>query len=534
MRHMKFSFLNRIVPTVLLIVLTFSYSHAQTVTLKLKNGSFTLTGKLLNFNGKYYVVKAKEFGEITVDAKKFSCISGNCPEKKIKKTARKKLPVTLNFGIHGSNTIGAQLMPALVESYAKKTNLKIQKVIGSSSEEIILNLTNLNGDKLGKIELHSHGSGTSFPGLVSGAAQIGMSSRPIKNKEQKAMASAGIYNMKSVNREHILALDGLIVILSPTNPINSLSMSQIAKIFSGQINDWSQVGRDKPGPINIYARDVKSGTFDTFNALVLKPQKLKISSQAKRFESNPDLSDNVARDPNGIGFTGFAYKRNSKAITISSKCGIYQKPTLFNVKTEEYPLARRLYLYTTQDLRSPHAKKLLKFSLSENAQNTITDAGFVNQSIQLIPFSELGNHLASAINTKNEEFNLELTKKFAREFIDASRLSVTYRFKQGSIKLTNKSKSDIHRFVKLLQTSKLKNKDIFLIGYSSAQGPFELNKELAFKRALSIKAALLSVGGDKIAHDKIQIRSFGELFPVSCNDTKSGQSKNQRVEVWVR
>ncbi len=508
-------------------------SFSQSITLKLKDGSFVIKGKLVKYSEKYYIISSTEFGEITVDANKFICISGACPGKK-KKIVRPKRPITNNFGIHGSNTIGAQLMPALIEGHAKATGTNIKKVIGSSAEEIQMLLNGKDGTLISKIELHSHGSGTSFPGLVSGAAQIGMSSRPIKKKEQKAMGKAGYTNMKSSGREHILALDGLIVILSPSNPINSLRMEQIAQIFSGQITDWSEVGRSKPGKINIYARDVKSGTFDTFNSLVLKPYKLKINSEAKRFESNPDLSDNVARDPDGIGFTGFAYQRNSKAISISETCGILKKPTLFNVKTEEYPLARRLYLYTTADLNSPYAKKLLKYSMSDNAQNVISKVGFVNQKIDSVPFSQLGNHLAAAITTANEEFNMDLTKSFAKEFIDAQRLSVTFRFKPSSTRMTNKSVSDVKRLSKVLQTPQYKNKKIYIVGFSSSQGPFELNKEISFKRALRIQSALIQVSNDQISLDRLHVKSYGELFPVGCNETLKGRAKNQRVEIWIK
>src|SRR5262249_8699783 len=145
--------------------------------------------------------------------------------------------------------------------------------------------------------------------------------------------------------EHVLALDGVLVLVSPDNPLSGLTMNEIAGIFAGTIRDWSALGRGS-GPINIYARDDKSGTFDTFNSLVLRPRHLALRKDAKRCESSEELSDEVARDRNGIGFAGFAYLRNTKALTITSDCGISSAPNAFNVKSEEYPLARRLFLYT--------------------------------------------------------------------------------------------------------------------------------------------------------------------------------------------
>src|SRR5262249_2051845 len=155
------------------------------------------------------------------------------------------------------------------------------------------------GAQLALIDIRSHGSGTAVPGLIGGKAVIGMSSRPVTDKEVEALAKAGWPDLRSPEHEHVVALDGLLVLVAPGNPISSLSMEQIAGIFAGTVRDWSAVG-GRPGPINIYARDNKSGTYDTFNALVLKARNLSLRQDAKRFESSEDLSDEVSRDPNGI------------------------------------------------------------------------------------------------------------------------------------------------------------------------------------------------------------------------------------------
>lgn len=518
-------------------VMVSSAVSAQNVTLKQNSGSLVVHGKLLKFDGSFYMVESEEFGSITIDARKFSCTEGDCPRSAtgVSSSGNSGGPVSNDFAIHGSNTVGAKLMPTLIESYAKKINASTKKILGSVPEEMKLVLTSPEGNKLTTIDLHSHGSGTSAKGLASRKAQIGMSSRPIKTKEVNLLLQNGISGIKNSGNENILAMDGLLVIVAPDNSINALTMPQIAQIFSGQINDWSQLGRNKPGPINIYARDSKSGTFDTFKSLVLKANKVSLSPNAKRFESNAELSDSVASDPNGIGFTGFAYKRNSKALSIASACGITKQPNLFNVKSEEYPLARRLYLYTSpQVLRSPFAKQVLDYALSDDAQNVIPKIGFINQAIHQLPFNNQGNRVAAALNVTAEDFNMELVRQFMKEFSSATRLSVTFRFKTGSTRLTNKSESDVKRFSTFLQKNGAKGKEVFLVGFSDSTGAFEKNRELAFKRALAIKFAILSASSGQIAMDNLKIKSYGELFPVSCNSTPSGQERNRRVEVWIR
>src|SRR5262245_9887244 len=176
------------------------------------------------------------------------------------------------LGIHGSNTIGARLMPSLVEAYAASIGARVLRKAGDDPEQTELQLTGRTGTPLALIDIRAHGSGTAVPGLISGKATIGMASRPITDKEVEALAKAGWPDLRSSQFERVVALDGVLVLVAPDNPLASLTMEQMAGIFAGTVTDWAAVGR-APGPIRIYARDNKSGTYDTFNALVLAPRK---------------------------------------------------------------------------------------------------------------------------------------------------------------------------------------------------------------------------------------------------------------------
>src|SRR5207249_5276293 len=141
--------------------------------------------------------------------------------------------------------------------------------------------------------------------------------------------------------ENVLTLDGVAVLVHRNNPVSVLTMQQLADIFSGKITDWAQVG-GSPGPIYLYAPDENSGTLDTFKSIVLGTRP--ISTRASRFEDSVRLSDAVAADTNGIGFTGNLFARNAKMLAVSQPDGKPLLPTAFNVATGDYPLSRRLFL----------------------------------------------------------------------------------------------------------------------------------------------------------------------------------------------
>jgi phosphate transport system substrate-binding protein len=431
------------------------------------------------------------------------------------------------FGVYGSNTIGAQLMPALIERYGDSIQATAEKHIGSNPEEVSIVLK-ANGQELAAIDLQSHGSGTSAPGLASKKAQIGMSSRPIKPEEVKTVTAAGM-----TVQPHVVALDGLLVFVSPDNPLSALTMDQVAKIFSGQITDWAQLGQ-KPRKINLYRRDDKSGTYDSFNHLVLQPFKLKIAPDAKKYESSPDLSDDVARDPDGIGFAGFAYLRNAKALNIAGSCGMNSAPTPFNVKSEEYPLSRRLYLYTTNATSAPQAMKLVEFSLSDAAQDAVTQSGYIDQSPDYLEFSMQADRIASSLNVPDTDFVLKDMRGLMNEIRSARRMSTTFRFQSNSFQLDEKAQQDVKRLARLLTAPVLRNKQILLAGFGDGAGPYAAGIAISNSRANAVKAALIQAGGKDVNPARIITKSYGKMMPVACNDSDAGRQRNRRVEIWVR
>lgn len=244
----------------------------------------------------------------------------------------------VDFAVHGSNTIGERLMPLLIEAYGQRLHgVRPTAKLGQPEEQELT--LGAPGGPATTIELHAHGSGTSAKSILSGAAQIGMSSRRATDPEAQSIQSALGVDIRSPGSEHVLALDGLAVIVNPANPVRQLSLDQIAQIFAGQVTNWAAVGGSS-APIVVHRRDDKSGTYDTFNALVLAPRKVKPSPQATAHESSETLSEAVFRDENAIGFIGLPYINRNTALPIAESCGITTAASRFTVKTEAYPLAR--------------------------------------------------------------------------------------------------------------------------------------------------------------------------------------------------
>lgn len=518
----------RFIQVISIIGLLLTSINSQANNKVLLNDGTLLPITSFTFDGKQYQVQTVNQGVQRYQANEVKCIGSACgygtiaPPPSIPAAPAKHSTI----GISGSNTVGEALMPALLSHHAQQQQLTTERSTGDSNKENRFVFKDASQQKRFTVNLQTQGSATAFEQLLLGQASMGMSSRRIKPAEQQRLKAAGLGNLQDYGNEHVLALDGLAIIVHRRNTLEALSLADLANVFAGKITDWQQLG-GTAGKINVYSLDEQSGTYDTFNSLVLKPQRATLTKAAKRFQSHKALAASIAKDKRGIGFTGFGYIANNRVLALQESCGIRSIPSDFSVKTEEYPLARRLFLYTTNQLTDPHAKSLLKTALSDKAQTVIRDAEFINQHITLSSTSQQNNRLAAALKIASNA-EIPLLRRLSSQVAGAKRTSVSFRFKTGSQVLDNKAQEDIGRLVRFLQQPRYANKQLMLLGFSDSKGNFKQNQQLSKKRAQVVANALKKAG----VTAKI-VKGYGELAPIACN-TGTGLQKNRRVEVWLK
>ncbi|UAJ08882.1 substrate-binding domain-containing protein [Glacieibacterium megasporae] len=411
---------------------------------------------------------------------------------------------TLRLG--GSNTIGAKLAPALLTAYFKDLGCADVKSSSPAAEETVLSC-----DAAGRhlsATVSAHGSSTAFEGLADGKFDIGMASRRVKPEESVKLTSLG--DMTSPSNEHVLGLDGIAVIVHPANQVAKLTVDQVGAIFTGVVTDWKQVG-GASGAIAVYARDDKSGTYDTFKSLVLNKTPLVFG--AKRFEDSGDLSSAVANDPRGVGFVGLSSIGGSKAVPVGPAGTAPLVPNRMTVGTEDYALSRRLFLYTGQTNAKPDVAKFIEFANSAKGQAVVEAAGFVPLTIH--------QEKTVVVATAPSDYSSLVA--------NALRLSVDFRFRTGSSDLDNRGLKDLDRVTEFLSSSSVQADRLMLFGFADSRGADALNQKLSEGRAAAVSDALSQRGVKPGV-----IRGFGKALPVADNSTPDGQDKNRRVEVWVK
>ncbi|HEY0634291.1 MAG TPA: phosphate ABC transporter substrate-binding/OmpA family protein [Gammaproteobacteria bacterium] len=411
--------------------------------------------------------------------------------------------------LHGSNTIGDKLAPVLAEQWLKSRGYSQVTVTETAPEERLVEGRDAKGRQLA-VEIRAHGSTTAFTDLAAGSADLGMASRPIKGKEVAQLAPLG--KLDDVRSEYVVGLDGVAVIVHPANPLARLDKATVRRIFAGEVDDWSQLG-GPAGMIRVVARDDKSGTYDTFKSLVLD-EGAKLVGTAGRYESSSELVAQVAGDPFAIGFVGLAYIQGVKALAIADG-GAAISPEPFTVATEDYALARRLFLYApTRGRNWQLAQDFARFAVSAAGQQALAPLGFISQEIE----------------ARQVAHGSEVPQEYAQFTYGAQRLSLNFRFDQGVFELDNKAKRDLERLTAYLTRPENARRKLLLFGFADPHERLPIKSlVLSVDRADAV-AELLLMNGLK----PYRVRGYGASVAVASNESELGRHRNRRVEVWLQ
>ncbi|MBC8515425.1 phosphate ABC transporter substrate-binding protein [bacterium] len=216
------------------------------------------------------------------------------------------------------------------------------------------------------------GSGVGIAALINGTADLAHASRSMKEKESAKAEENGIHP-----QEHIVGYDGLAVVVHPDNPVNELTLLQLAKIFSGEITNWNELGGEDLG-IVLLSREVNSGTHVYFkdNVLGVAEEGTEFSENALLMPSSQSIADEVGQNTGAIGYYGMGYiSPQQRPVAVGTSEG-FVLPTVANVVNKSYPIARPLFIYTNG---APEGtiRAYIDWILSESGQAVVTAQDFV-------------------------------------------------------------------------------------------------------------------------------------------------------------
>lgn len=516
---------------------------AVDAVLRLRDGGgFEIAGNVTGFDGTSYVMETRAFGRLKIEAARYDCIGPGCGSAKPAPTPqqsalivdpRRAAGTDRDFTIEGSDAVSLSLLPDLIRGYAASIGAASAQLVGADPKHMRFRITSpAAGGRAGEvsmIDVRLSDSGSALDALANRRAVIAVTSRPMSDSEKAALERASA-RLRDKPNEHVVGLDGLAVIVAPGNPVRTLKLDDVRRIFTGEVDDWSRLGLPA-GPIHLYASTERGGAVERLSEIALGRGSA-LPQSTIRLPGEAQVSDAVARDANGIAVTSLAFVRSARGVDIANSCGLVWRPSSFAVKSEEYPLSRRLYLYTGAEAGSELAQGLVAFAATTEGQATVRDAQLVDQRFEWRPYAEELPRIAADLSQpKLTDAARRLIEAAQGTLAKAHRLSSTFRFARNSAQLDAKARADLERLARFVTEPAMAGRRLLLVGFTDSDGDFEHNVDLSERRAASVYEAL--EGKTSAGVVSIATRGYGPVAPVACNVDDRDKFLNRRVEVWL-
>lgn len=493
---------------------------AEQVTLQSQDGSVSMNGELISFDGKEYILRST-LGEITVRVEEVNCIGEFCPAI-----------TAVDFAVMGADTVGARLMPQLFDAFANSQTLTLELTDG---QQYVFHDT--TGEVFADITMKVAPAKAAFRALLDDRTEVTMSTRPITLLETQAMIEAGQGDPNAEANQVVLALDALVVLVAEGNLVGSLGVTELARIFSGEITNWNEVGGVNH-VINVYRTGDDSDAATDFAALVMDASGRSFGAKTQQMDEDV-LMAAVAGDEFGIGFGRYGETAGVRMVPLRGACGFLSVPDDFTIKSGEYLLARRIMLYASNGAsanpgRIEKIAALLDFARSDDAQGIVRDTGFVDLSVTSLPMAVQGLRMVNTVLGDQSDATFRQVQAMVSALASGERLSTTLRFKAGAGELEAMATSSINRLAEYLRGVDLTGKEVLVAGFTDSAGTATQNEGQSLRVARQVAQSLQEALGADADNIRITPAGFGEVSPLVCNSSLEGRTINRRVEIWVR
>ncbi|WP_112321599.1 PstS family phosphate ABC transporter substrate-binding protein [Oceanibium sediminis] len=495
MTHMTSRLYRSILCAAASLALCAGLAGAQEVRLSSTDGFSDFTGELVSFDGSKYVLRTS-MGTLTFPADAVVCKGDGCPEVN---------EISSRFRIVGAPGMLRFGIPDLLDSYSLTVDTDIAR-IESDSGEVAFELLTFDGEKIVDVALQEAEPDSAFAALAAGEAALAITPRRIAEEEARALTGGGRAAVENLGLETIAGADALVVLAGAEVPIGAISLDDIARIYSGRITNWSELGGPDLG-ISAFTREGGSEVLTMLDRLVMRPRGMRIGAQVITVDNNEGVRDAVEQFGSAIGIASFTGREAAMALPVRDVCGTAVAPDTLSLKSGDYPLTVPVYVYTSPDGVPLHARGLLDFAASDLGQQLLSDVGYVNN----LPSVDDGITLPDG--------------PYADLVAGAARLTSRFVVEPGQ-PLSAVDRARLGRLADFVRTGQAEGQEIILAGLADGTG--------APEAARSVLSELFRANPDVEEQLTVAFRAVGAPDPVLAACPAAGPARGNKVEVWIR
>ncbi len=476
-----------------------SQAPAQDATLTARDGGLALSGDLLGFDGEVYRLRTR-YGDLTIDASAVICDGPACPDLAAPRA---------DIRITGAAEPARALLPPLFAGFAAARGLHFESSVQSQGFQIVLS-DPASQQVLADITFSPAPAEPARAAVTTGAAEMAVAALPVPGLPTR-----------------VLAMEALVAIVAIDNPLPHARTSDLAPALLGEVTNWQALGGpDMPIVLHGLAPD----------AALTGAIAARLGRAVPATVIHPDtaaLARAVARDPWALALTGLANAGPARRLPLTDSCDFPLPVTPLAVKAEDYPLSAPVYLLTARRRLPLLAREFMEYLATDAAQSVVADSGYIDRRPTRAPLTGDGARLLGAIRNAGPEVSLDELQRLAEAMTGGERLSLTFRFEDGSSQLDAHSQENITDLARLIGARAFDGLRPDFAGFSDGSGAAATNLALSQSRAEAVRAALAAAAPDLAPSDLPGVMAFGEALPMACDTTDAGRRINRRVELWL-
>lgn len=489
---------------------------AAEVELSSNDGLFQFRGELVSFEDGVYSLRTS-VGVLNIPALEVTCIGADCPQNTMAQSS---------FRVVGEPALLQFVVPELLDGYSLEVDTDIEQGRNSGGEQTY-RLLSFEGDIVVEVTLAPRSADAAISELIDGSATLALVTRPLTPTEARLLARSGNGPAGADVLERVIGFDGIVAVAGDNVPIDSLSESALARIFSGEVSNWSQFGGPDM-PISVFAREAGSEVRAALDSMLLGPVGKGIGPNVISVDSNLGVAAAVKAFPNSIGITGFAAADSARAIGIPDACGTNIAPDRFSIKTQSYPLGSHVYFFGAPGDLSQHAEGLVEFASSGYGQQILRATGYIDVLPEFTPNTAGG--FASIIDANAGPLQADYAD-YGALVSESRRLTTSFLLPNDGTTLDKRGEIDLGNLVRLLRTGELDGQEVVFVGLADGT---ENTRDRGADAAIAVAAEMLNQARDLESRFQVGFRVAGFADPELATCPDPDVADTRRVEVWVR
>ena len=333
----------------------------------------------------------------------------------------------------------------------------------------------------------------------------------------------------------MLGLKSFSVIVAPNAGISEISINDLARIYAGEITNWSQIGG---ADVSVLPLQLPSNTETgiELRRLVMEPAGKDIAATVLTMSNEAGVAGSINQFPGSVSVVSAENADDALVVNVMGTCGITVAPTPFNIVSGDYPLVRPIMARYNARPSTGLITEVFDFASGQVAQRLVENEGFINHGAIMMDPAKKNARLSGLLEASLDDAQRAAAAQMFQVLFDANRLSPTMTGGPASGPEGAWNRAMLLNVLGLLDNPDNAGREIIFAGFGQSASGSAAAIEASVAVAAEFKTLLETVAADALASGNYSVSSygFGNVSPATCVDGQVAGSEYTRVEVWIR